>query len=364
MVVLKACLGHSAFPEPAEGPPMNMTVGEVAAMVGGTVLGDSSLPLTGVNGVEEAVPGELCFVRSTQYLPQLAESNASAVLIQEAPGDISITAILVSHPDLAFGMVLKHCETLQLQHPEGIHPQAAIHPDATIGDQVAVGACAVIDKGACLADGAIIYSNTYVGRDVSIGPGTIIYPNVTIREETSIGANCIIHANAAIGSDGFGYVPMDGTWMKVPQVGKVVIEDDVEIGSGTAVDRATFGTTWIGRGTKIDNLVQVGHNVHIGEHCALAGMVGIAGSAELKDRVQVGASAGVKGHLTVGEGATVAARGGVVKSVPPGAVVSGFPAYEHSEERRVMVTQRRVPELIRRVKMLERELESLKEQLK
>jgi UDP-3-O-[3-hydroxymyristoyl] glucosamine N-acyltransferase len=343
---------------------MNKTVGEIAAMVGGTVSGDASVLITGVNGVDEAGSGDLCFVRSAQYLPQLAQSNASAVLIQEAPNDIAMTAILVPKPDLAFGMVLKHCEMLQLRHPQGIHAQAAVHPDAIVGDHVAIGACAVIEAGAHLNDGAIIYGGAYIGRDVHIGAGTIIYPNVTIREETEIGSNCIIHAGASIASDGFGYVPMDGTWMKIPQVGRVVIGDDVEIGTNTAIDRATFGSTRIGRGTKIDNLVQVGHNVHIGEDCALAGMVGIAGSAELKDRVRVGASAGIKGHLCIGEGATVAARGGVVKSVEPGAVVSGFPAFDHSEERRVMVAQRRVPELIRRIKVLERELEAVKEQLK
>ena len=342
---------------------MNKTVEEIATMVGGTVSGDGSVLITGVNGVDEAGPGDLCFIRSSQYLPQLAQSHASAVLIQKAPDAIGMAAILVPQPDVAFAMVLKHCEALQLQHPQGIHPHAVIHPDATLGEGVAVGACAVIESGVRLGDGVIVYAGAYIGRDVHLGAGTIIYPNVTIREEAEIGANCIIHAGAAIASDGFGYAPIDGAWMKIPQVGRVVIEDDVEIGTNTAIDRATFGTTRIGRGTKIDNLVQVGHNVQVGEDCALAGMVGIAGSATLKDRVQVGASAGIKGHLTIGEGATVAARGGVVKSVEPGAVVSGFPAFDHAEERRVMVAQRRVPELIRRIRVLERELEAVKEQL-
>ena len=342
---------------------MNMTVGDIAALVGGQVSGDPDVQITGVNGVDEAATGDLCFVRSAQYLPHLANSHASAVLIQEAPADLAIPAILVAKPDLAFAMVLKYCETQQLRHPSGIHRAAVIDPAATLGQNVAVGACAAIEADARIADGVIIYPGVYVGRAVEIGAGSIIYPNVTLREETAIGAGCIVHAGAAIGSDGFGYAPLQGAWMKIPQVGRVVIEDDVEIGSCTSIDRATFGETRVGKGTKIDNLVQIGHNVRIGEHCALAGMVGVAGSALLKDHVQVGASAGIKGHLTVGEGATIAARSGVIKSVEPGSIVSGFPAIDHQEERRVMVAQRRTPELIRRVRLLERELEALKEQL-
>ncbi len=342
---------------------MNMTVGDIAVMVGGTVSGDASVMITGLNGVDEAGSGDLCFCRNLRYLPKLVASKASAVLIQEAPEGLAMSAIIVSQPDLAFAMVLKHCETLFLHHPKGIHASAVIHSEATLGADVAVGACAIIEAGANLADGVIVYAGSYIGRDVKIGHGTIVYPNVTIREETEIGRHCIIHAGATIASDGFGYAPMDGTWMKIPQVGRVVLGDDVEIGSGTCIDRATFGVTRVGTGTKIDNLVQVGHNVQIGEHCALAGMVGVAGSAELKDRVQVGATGAIKGHLTVGEGATVAARSGVVRSVEPGATVSGFPAIAHHEELRVIVAQRRLPELIRRIKVLERELEAVKEQL-
>ena len=342
---------------------MNLTVGDIAALVGGKVSGDSSVTITGVNGVDEAGDGDLCFIRNVQYLPQLAKSGAAAVLIQEAPESLAIPAILVPKPDLAFAMVLKYCETQQLRHPSGIHPAAAIDPTAILGQNVAIGACAVIDADVQIGDGAIIYAGVYVGHATRIGAGTIIYPNVTIREETEIGAGCIVHAGATLGSDGFGYAPLEGAWMKIPQVGRVVLEDEVEIGSCTSVDRATFGETRIGKGTKIDNLVQIGHNVRIGEHCALAGMVGVAGSAQLRDRVQVGASAGIKGHITVGEGAMVAARSGVVKSVEPGAIVSGFPAIDHDEERRVMVAQRRIPELIRRIRSLERELEALKEQL-
>lgn len=341
---------------------MNMTVNDIADMVGGTVSGDGSVIITGLNGLDEAQPGDLCFVRSVQYLSKLETSQASAVFVQQAPEGLPIPAIVVATPDIAFAQMLKYCESLQLVHPTGVHAQAVIHPTAMLADDAAVGACAVLEAGVQVGKGAIIYPGVYVGRNCRIGAETIVYPNVTIREDSEIGAQCILHAGAMIGSDGFGFTPMDGMWMKIPQVGRVILEDHVEVGSGTSIDRATFGVTRIGKGTKIDNLVQIGHNVHIGEHCALAGMVGIAGSAVLEDHVQVGASAGIKGHLTVGRGATVAARGGVVRSVEAGSIVSGFPAIDHQEERRVLVAQRRVPELIRRVRELERALEALKVQ--
>lgn len=342
---------------------MKMTVGEIATLVGGTVSGDPEVVITGVNGIDEARPGDLCFVRSARYLANLNESNASAVLIKEAPDGLPISAIVVDSPDQCFAMVLKCFESSIQCHPKGIHPRAVVDDSAMLGEGVAVGACAVIEAGVTLGDNAIIYAGAYIGRNCQIGAGTIIYPNVTIREESAIGARCIIQSGAMIGSDGFGYANLGGTWVKIPQVGRVIIEDDVEIGSGTAVDRATFGETRVGKGTKIDNLVQIGHNVVIGEHCALAGMVGIAGSATLEDGVQIGASAGVRGHITVGKGATVAARGGAVRDVEPGSIVSGFPAIDHQEERRVLVAQRRVPELVRRVKALERALDVLREQL-
>ena len=182
-----------------------------------------------------------------------------------------------------------------------------------------------------------------------------------IRENTEIGKNCIIHAGACIGSDGFGFVPMDGIWNKIPQIGTVSIGDDVEIGSNTAIDRATFGVTRIGSGTKIDNLVQIGHNVIIGKHCAVAGMAGFAGSTTLGDQVRVGANVGFSGHITVGDGSTIGARSGVMRNVEPGAVGSGLPAIDHKKQLRVMAAQLRTPEMLRRIAALEKQLEALKE---
>ncbi|MBI1319943.1 MAG: UDP-3-O-(3-hydroxymyristoyl)glucosamine N-acyltransferase [Candidatus Hydrogenedens sp.] len=340
---------------------MKLTVDEIAGLVGGTVHGDGSTVITGVNGLEEAAPGDLVFVRESRYLPLLEQSKASAVLIGAVPEGCAIPAIVVGMPDLAFAQVLQHCDAEQTHHPVGVHESAHVHPGAQLGANVAVAAGAVVEDEARLGDGVVLYSGAYVGRGAQLGAGTIVYPNAVIRERCQLGERCVIHAGAVIGSDGFGFAPLGGRWAKIPQVGIVVLGDDVEVGSCTCIDRATFGETVVGAGTKIDNLVMVGHNVRIGEHCVIAGTVGIAGSARIGNHVRVGASAGIKGHLEIGDNATVAARAGVVTSVEPGRTVSGFPAIDHAEHRRVMVGQRRVPELLRRVKQLERKIAELEE---
>jgi UDP-3-O-[3-hydroxymyristoyl] glucosamine N-acyltransferase len=341
---------------------MKLTAQEIAEMIGGRVHGDPATPITGVNGIKEARPGDLCFVRDARYAAFLATTQASAVLIASPPPDCPITAIQVGAPDLAFARILHLFATEQAKHPQGRHPTAVVASSVMLGDGVALGPHVVIEEGARIGDRAILYAGVYVGRDCVVGPDTILYPNVTLREGTEIGARCVIHAGAAIGSDGFGFAPMDGKWLKIPQAGRVVIEDDVEIGSNTAIDRATFGITRIGRGTKIDNLVQVGHNVVVGENCAIAGQAGIAGSAIIAEGVRIGAQSGITGHIDIGAGATIAACAGVTKGIAPGAVVSGFPATDHRTETRIKASLRWVPDLIRRVKQLERQIEALEAQ--
>jgi len=338
---------------------MEMTLGEIAALVGGEIHGDEATIITGVNGVREAQPGEITFVRDKRFVAMLQDSKASAVLMDHLPENQSMAVILVERPEIAFGRILHEVATFETFHPQGIHPMAAVDDDVVLGEGCALDAHVRVVSGARLGKGVIAYAGVYIGRNCEIGDNTILYPNVTIREGTELGARCIVHANTAIGSDGFGFVPIDKKWIKVPQVGRVIIGDDVEIGSNTAIDRATFGITRIGNGTKIDNLVQVGHNVEIGEHCVIAGKAGLAGSARVGNHVQIGAEAGIKGHIEVGDGAIIAARGGATKSVAPGAILSGFPAIEHSEERRIIAARLRTPELIRRVRALERRLEAL-----
>lgn len=342
---------------------MDMTTEDIARLTGGVVKGDGGLRITGVNGIREARPGDITFIRSARYAAFLETTQASAVLMEEAPKDCRITVIEVSKPDLAFAAVLQHIGTQQLRHPSGIHPSAFIAVDAQLGPGVAVDAHVRIEEGAQIGEGVVLYAGVYVGAQVAIGAHTVVYPHVVIREHCSIGARCILHAGAVIGSDGFGFAPLEGRWAKIPQVGRAVLEEEVEVGANSCIDRATFGETRIKRGTKIDNLVQIGHNVEIGEHCVVAGKVGIAGSTVIGNWVRIGAAAGIGGHIDIGDGATVAAWSGVTKAVAAGAVVSGFPAMDHTEARRVLVAQQRVPELIRRVRKLERNTEVLEKKL-
>lgn len=333
---------------------MNMTVAEIAEMIGGEVVGDPAVVVTGVNGIREAGPGDLCFVRDARYGQYLDSTAAAAVLIAEVPEALAIPAIKTSAPDLAFAQVLQHCAAEQTHHPTGIHPSAVMGEGVTLGNGVALDSFVRLADNVTLGDRVVIYSGAYIGRNCHIGADTVIYPNAVIRDESRIGARCIIHSGACIGSDGFGFAPLGGRWMKIPQIGRVEIGDDCEVGSLTAIDRATFGVTRLGEGVKIDNLVQVGHNVEIGDHSIVAGKTGIAGSAIIGKHVRIGAQSGINGHIDIGDGATVAARSGVTKSLKPGAIVSGFPARPHTEERKITASLRWLPDLVRRVKALER----------
>ncbi len=343
---------------------MDISVGDIARLVGGEVVGDSTQRITGVNGIQEARAGEITYVRAARYAAFIASTQASAVIAAEAQGGREdLSYIITPQPDLAFAQVLKHCEQEQQCPPEGLHPQAVIADTAALADGVAVGALAIIEASATLAEGAVVYAGAYVGHGARIGPGAVLYPRAVVRDGVDVGARCVIHAGACIGSDGFGFAPLGGEWFKIPQVGGVLLGDDVEVGSNTCIDRATFGLTRIGRGTKIDNLVQIGHNVQIGEHCAIAGTVGIAGSAVIGNHVRIGASAGINGHIDIGDGAAIGARAGVTKSVEAGQVVSGFPAMDHNLERRVLVAQKRAPETLRRLRQLERQVQALEKAL-
>ncbi|MCK5861609.1 MAG: UDP-3-O-(3-hydroxymyristoyl)glucosamine N-acyltransferase [Candidatus Hydrogenedentes bacterium] len=340
---------------------MKLTVEQIAQLVGGTIQGNPALTVTGVNGLSEAKAGDLTFARSAKHFPQLRDTAASAALVPVPVDKVEITTICVEHPDVAFLMVLQQFASEPPRPCSGIHEMAYIASDAILGENIAVGPFVCVESGAVIGDNAILYSGVYIGHGCKIGNGTLIYPNAVIRESCEIGERCVIHAGACIGSDGFGFAPIDGQWQKIPQTGTVSIGDDVEIGSSTAVDRATFGVTRIGTGTKIDNLVQIGHNVIIGEHCAVAGTTGIAGSAVIGDRVRIGADSGIVGHITIGDDVTVGGRSGVVRSIDAGKVVSGFPAVDHNTQRRVLVAQQRTPEMLRRLAQIERRLKEFEE---
>lgn len=339
---------------------MGMTVGQIAHMVGGTVSGDPNVEIVGVNGLLEAQPGELTFARSPRYFPDLLQSRASAAFTPCPIPNAPMPLICVPNPDVAFLMLLQYFAAAPTHPSQGIHPTAIIEENVVLGDNVTLGAYCYVASGSRIGHRAVLYPGVYIGNNCHIGDDSVLYPHVVIREDSIIGARCILHSGVCIGSDGFGFVETGGKWHKIPQTGKVIIGDDVEIGSNTAIDRATFGATRIGTGTKIDNLVQIGHNVQIGDYCAIAGKAGIAGSARIGNHVRIGADAGIGGHLTIGDGATIGARAGVTRSIEAGKTVSGFPALDHAQMRRILVAQQRTPEMLRRINEIERQLKELK----
>ena len=343
---------------------MQKTVNEIAQMLGGRLVGDGVGLVTGLNGIREAGERDLTFVIDPRYFQYLDITKAAAILVPEGYSNGTARPVIeVKNPYQSFATLLRAFEEETLVHPTGIHPLAVVGENAVLAQNVAVGAHAVVEADSQLGEGVVIYPGVYVGRGSVIGPGTVIYPNAVIRERSKIGARCIIHSNVSIGSDGFGFSLLDGKHAKIPQVGRVVIGDDVEIGSNTAIDRATCGATVVGSGTKIDNLVQVGHNVQIGEHCTISGSTGISGSARIGNRVTIGGQAGIGGHVEIGDDAIIAGRSGVTKSVAPGKIVSGFPAHDHEANKRLMVSQRHLPAMQRRLRALEREFDKLRREI-
>ena len=342
------------------------TVRELALVVGGELLGDGALRIRGVNGLAEAQPGELSFYGNKRYRRQLEATRASAVLIAGTPpARDDITWIRVPNPHLAFARIST------LFHPPrtftpGIRPGAHVHAEARVDPEATVMTGATVERGARIGAGAVLHPGVYVGEDAEIGPGCLLYPNVVVRERCIIGARCILHPCAVIGADGFGFaldleVPEH---FKIPQAGIVRIEDDVEIGACSCVDRATLGETVIGRGTKIDNLVQVAHNVRIGPLSIVCAQAGISGSAEIGQGVVLAGQVGVVGHIRVGNMARVGAQSGVAHDVADGAIVSGSPAFDHRAWLKASAALPQVAELLREVRQLRRRLDELERERK
>lgn len=340
---------------------MNKSLTEIAQMVDGTVIGNAELCVTGLNGLKEAQPGDLSFFADPRYESLLEETKAAAILASSDFEENGIPVIQVKDPYFAFSKLLKDYEREVLVHPTGIHPSAVIAESAKIGPGATIDANVRIEENCEIGENCVLYAGVYVGRDSKIGPNTVIYPNTTIRERCTVGARCIVHSNVAIGSDGFGFSLVNGVRAKIPQVGTVVIGDDVEIGSNSAIDRSTTGRTVIGSGTKIDNLVQIGHNVIIGEHCTISGSTGISGSAKIGNHVMIGGQAGIGGHLEIGDNSMIAGRAGINKSVPPGSIIAGFPQNEARVTRRILMSLPYLPKLLRRVRGLEEKVAGLEE---
>jgi UDP-3-O-[3-hydroxymyristoyl] glucosamine N-acyltransferase len=338
------------------------TLAELAAELGGAVVGDGAVAIRGVAGIREALPGDVTFLANTRYEAHLAETRASAVICDRQPRECAIPMLQVENPYLAFQQAVRVFRPDLYRPVPGVHPTAVIAPDASLGEDVSIGPYCVVEEGARLGARVVVMAGGYIGGRAEVGEASFLYPRVVVREECVIGARCILHAGVVIGADGFGFAFDAGRYHKVPQVGNVVIGDDVEIGANSCVDRATTDSTRIGDGTKLDNLVQIGHNVSIGRHCIVVAQVGIAGSTELEDYVTLGGQAGIAGHLRLEKGSVVAAQSGVTRNVKSKEIVSGYPAIAHGAWKRVSVLAQKLPQLFHKTKEIEQRVEALEHQ--
>lgn len=331
------------------------TLAQVAETVGGRVVGDPALRLTGIAPLDQAEAGDLSWLADPRRARDAAGSRAGALLVVAEEHAGLRPGIVVSNPTAAFALWLGRIRP-QKRPPAGVSRRAYVDAGAKIGRGASVGAGATVEKGARVGARAVLCPGSFVGEGAEIGDDTWLHPNASVLAGCRVGARCVLHAGAVVGTDGFGYVWDGEKHRKIPQVGIVRVEDDVDIGANSAVDRATFGETVIGRGTKIDNLVQVGHNVRIGEHSILCGQAGIAGSARLGSHVTLAGQAGIGDHATVGDGATATAKAGIPSRgvVAPGAVLSGYPPAPHREFLKRAALTARLPELFARLEKLEK----------
>lgn len=345
---------------------MKFKVGEIARLIGATVDGDAEVLITALGKIEEGRPGDLTFFANPKYEPYLYTTQASAIIVQDSfqpKSPISATLLRSADPYSAFTALLKKV-TEFLQDKKGIESPSFISPSASIGEDVYIGAFAYIGAGAKIGKGAKIYPNAYIGDQVHVGEGSVVHPNVTIYYGCQIGSHCTLHAGAVIGSDGFGFAPQpDGSFAKIPQTGIVRLEDYVEVGANTTIDRATLGETVIRRGAKLDNLIQIAHNVEIGANTVIAAQAGISGSTKLGKNCMVGGQVGIVGHLKLADRTSIGAQSGISKSVEtPGKAFRGSPAQDYKKQLRSEAVFRNLEDMAKRLAELERQLASRQDQ--
>lgn len=327
---------------------MEFTASQIAEMVGGTVEGDGNVVINDFAKIEEGGPGALSFLANPKYTPYIYKTGSSAVLVRrdfEPDRPLHTTLIRVDDPYATVAHLLTMAQQLLQKHPEGIETPSHIGQGVSLGDNIYIGAFAYVADGAKLGEGVKIYPQAYVGAGVEIGPGTVIYPGAKVYHGCKIGARCIIHAGAVIGADGFGFAPGANGYEKIPQIGNVIIGDDVEIGANTTVDRATMGSTVVERGVKLDNLIQVAHNCRVGADTVMAAQAGIAGSTKVGSRCMIGGQVGLAGHITVGDGVQIGAQSGVASSIPDNARFMGSPAIPMREYAKNVVYIKRLGDL-------------------
>lgn len=341
---------------------MKFTAGQIAALVGGVVEGDPEVSVSTFAKIEDAREGALTFLANPKYTHYIYNTGASIVLVRsdfEPTEPVRATLIRVPDPYAVLSNLLEYASQALTPSPVGVEQPSFVAEGVEVPDDAYIGAFAYVAAGARLGRGVKIFPQAYVGHDVEIGEGTVIYPGAKIYHGCRIGARCIIHAGAVIGADGFGFAPLpDGSYHKIPQIGIVTIEDDVEIGANTTVDRATMGTTIVGRGTKLDNLIQAAHNTEIGRHTVIAAQTGVAGSTKVGDYCMIGGQVGFAGHINVGDRVKVGAQSGIPNDLADGARVMGYPAVPEMDFARQAAYTKRLGELFGRVRALEKQLEN------
>lgn len=339
-------------------------VGYLAEKLNCRLVGDPDLIIKGISTLEDAAEDELTFVANPRYVKLVERSAAGAIIISPHLSSPSrMVRLETNEPYSAFqrAMIL-FFPPYMIDVDEGVHPSAVVHPSSILGKEVRVGPYAVIEEGAKVGEGSVIYPFAYIGKEVIVGEGCIIGVGAVLRRGIVLGKKVVIGDGAVIGYDGFGYASSEDGFRKIPQVGTVVLEDEVEIGANACIDRGTLGETRIARGTKIDNLVQVAHNVHIGENSAIAAQVGISGSTRIGSRVLIGGQAGLVGHIEIGDNMIIGAQAGVTKSFDIRGMISGYPARPQFQAMKVEAALQQLPQLLKRVKVLEELIKSLQEQ--
>lgn len=342
---------------------MTFPASQIALIINGKIEGDANAMVHSFGKIEEAKEGQLSFLANPKYEEHLYSTKASVIIISESlelKQPVTTTLIRVADAYTAFATLLSNYQEIMQQQLTGVQEPSYIAKTASYGEQVFIGAFAYLGENVRVGKNSKIYPNVFLGNNVTIGDNCVIHPGVKIYNDCRIGNSVTIHAGTVIGSDGFGYAPQaDGSFKKVPQIGNVVIEDNVEVGANATIDRATIGSTLIKSGAKLDNLIQIAHNVEVGNSSVIAAQAGVSGSTKIGKGVMIGGQAGIVGHIQLGDGSKVNAQSGVSKSIEPGKAVTGSPAYDYTSALRSQAVTRKLPELEKRVKELEQLIKQL-----
>lgn len=340
---------------------MKFAASQIGEILQGTIEGDATVCVDRLAKIEEATEGSITFLANPKYTHYIYTTGASVVIVSKdfvPSAPVPATMIRVEDPYTSFTTLLEFYENYLKSLKNGIEQPSFQAPDLKMGQNIYLGAFSYIGEGVVLGDDVKIYPQVYIGDHVKIGRGTVIYAGARIYRDTHIGADCIVHAGAVLGADGFGFAPQaDGSYKKIPQTGNVVLEDDVEIGANTTVDRSTIGSTVIRKGSKLDNLIQIAHNVEIGQNTGIAAQTGVAGSSKIGAGCIIGGQVGIAGHLHIGDRTTIAAQSGVIADIAPGATVMGAPSFDHKEYVKSYVVFRKLPKLAHQIEQINKKLE-------